>query len=184
MRLLTLVLLAASVLVPPPQTGPRLHFDRTMRVDYFHTGGPKAGETISLDRVVNDGAWPGSRTQLIDPTNLGKYQVEVRDAASNDLLYSRGFASVFGEWETTAEVRTMHRTFHESVRFPWPAAPIRVALRKRQADNSFAELWKTEIDPASRFVNAAAPTPAGRVHNLIESGAPERKVDLLVISEG
>ena len=26
-----------------------------MRVDYFHTGGPKSGETISLDRVVNDG---------------------------------------------------------------------------------------------------------------------------------
>ena len=50
-----------------------------MRVDYFHTGGPKSGETISLDRVVNDGDWPGSRTQLLDPTNLGKYRFEVRD---------------------------------------------------------------------------------------------------------
>src|SRR4051794_16197594 len=36
----------------------------TMRVDYFHTGGPGSGEVIALDRVVNDGAWPGSRTQL------------------------------------------------------------------------------------------------------------------------
>ena len=24
-----------------------------MRVDYFHTGGPSAGETFALDRVVN-----------------------------------------------------------------------------------------------------------------------------------
>ena len=43
-----------------------------MRVDYFHTGG--AGqEIVALDRVVSDGPWPGSRTRLIDDTNLGKY---------------------------------------------------------------------------------------------------------------
>ena len=51
----------------------------TMRVDYFHTGGPTTRETIALDRVVNDGDWPGSRTQLVDPTNLGNYRFEVRD---------------------------------------------------------------------------------------------------------
>lgn len=43
----------------------------TMRVDYFHTGGP-GGEVVALDRVVNDGPWAGSRTRLLDDTNLGK----------------------------------------------------------------------------------------------------------------
>src|SRR5687767_13653761 len=75
---------------PPPTSGPPpLTFDRTMRVDYVHTGGPRSGETFSLDRVVNDGPWPGSRTQLIDGTNLGPYRVEARDAATGELLYSR-----------------------------------------------------------------------------------------------
>src|SRR5687768_6909795 len=131
-----------------------------MRVDYFHTGGPQSGETIALDRIINDGIWPGSRTQLLDTTNLGKYRVEVRDPATGDLLYSRGFASVFGEWETTAEARTMHRTFHESVRFPWPARRVQVVLQKRAQDNSFRPLWSTQIDPGSRFVNAAPPPGA------------------------
>ena len=36
-------------------------FNRTLRVDYFHTGGPKSGETFALDRVVNDGPWPVGR---------------------------------------------------------------------------------------------------------------------------
>ena len=58
-------------------TGP-FAFDRTMRVDYFHTGGPGHRRNVALDRVVNDGAWPGSRTQLIDATNLGNDLVEVR----------------------------------------------------------------------------------------------------------
>jgi hypothetical protein len=161
-----------------------LSFERTMRVDYFHTGGPGSGETFAVDRVVNDGAWPGSHTQLIDATNLGPYRVEVRDAGSGAVLYSRGFASVYGEWETTAEAKKVHRTFHESVRFPWPAAPVRVAIQKRDAANAFADVWTTDIDPNSRFVNRAPAAAAGRVWSLFENGPPERKVDLLVLSEG
>jgi hypothetical protein len=90
----------------------------TMRVDYFHSGGP-GGEAVRLDRVSNDGPWPGSRTQMIDGTALGEYVFEVADGASARVLYSRGFASIYGEWETTPEVRATDRTFHESLRFPW-----------------------------------------------------------------
>ena len=46
-------------------------------------------------------AWPGNPARPIDDTNLGKYLFEVIDRASNRVVYSRGFASVFGEWETT-----------------------------------------------------------------------------------
>ena len=160
-------------------------FTRTMRVDYVHTGGPAAGETLALDRVVNDGAWAGSRTELVDTTNLGKYLFEVREPASGRVLYSRGFASIYGEWETTSEVKTVNRSFHESLRFPWPATPVRVILQKRQADNRFAQIWSTDIDPESRFVNRATlKAHAGTVWNLFENGPSHQKVDLLVIGEG
>ena len=182
MLLLSFVLLVAGLIAQP---GTPFDFNRTMRVDYFHTGGPKTGEVVALDRVVNDGPWAGSRTQLVDSTDLGRYQVEVRDPASGTVLYSRGFASVYGEWETTAEAKTAHRTFHESVRFPWPSQPVRVVLNKRQADNRFAELWSTDVDPASRFVNAAPP-PArpDAIRTVLDNGPAHEKVDLLVISEG
>jgi IgA peptidase M64/peptidase M64-like protein len=183
--LLLLVMLPMALAPLFAQTPAAFTFDRTMRVDYFHTGGPKAGETLALDRVVNDGPWAGSRTQLVDATNLGKYLVEVRDAADGNVIYSRGFASVFGEWETTPEAKTVHRTFHESVRFPWPTRPVRVALKKRQADNTFGQIWSTDVDPGSRFVNPAPPAGhAGTVRPLFENGPPAVKVDLLVISEG
>jgi len=156
-----------------------------MRVDYFHTGGPTSGETIALDRVVDDGDWPGSRTQLVDATNLGKYRFEVRNKRTQDLMYSRGFASIYGEWETTAEQKTLHRTFHESLRFPWPREPIVVTLSKRQADNSFASIWTTGIDPGSRLVVAAPIRQhSGRVWPVFINGPAATKVDLLVIGEG
>jgi hypothetical protein len=157
----------------------------TMRIDYFHTGGPGSGETVSLDRVVNDGPWAGSRTQLVDATNLGHYRFEAHDKASGGLLYSRGFSSIYGEWATTGEQKTVNRTFHESLRLPWPRQPITVVLQKRQADNSFAPVWSTEIDPASRFVNRAPlGRHAGHVWPVFVSGPPAEKVDLLIIGEG
>jgi hypothetical protein len=179
------VLLSTAQRSAPPTEFARYFNDATMRVDYVHTGGPRAGETLALDRVVNDGAWAGSRTQLVDSTNLGKYLFEVRDKASGALLYSRGFASVYGEWETTGEQKTVHRSFHESLRFPWPKAPVSITLEKRQADNRFAPLWAIEIDPDSRFVNRAPlRAHAGRVWPLFENGPASEKVDILVIAEG
>jgi IgA Peptidase M64/Peptidase M64 N-terminus len=178
------------LLVLQAQPSPaRVDYDRyftaeTMRVDYFHTGGPKSGETFSLDRVVNDGDWPGSRSQLVDGTNLGKYLFELRDKASGTLIYSRGLSPLFGEWETTSEAKQVHRTFHESVRSPWPRQTVTVTMKKRAADNGFAPQWTVDIDPNSRFVNRARHAPAGNVWSVFENGPAPAKVDLLVISEG
>ncbi len=183
--LLCLLVAAPAAPVQPAASYAGSFTDETMRIDYFHTGGPGMSETVSLDRVVNDGAWPGSRTQLVDPTNLGAYRFEARDQASGTLLYSRGFSSIYGEWETTGEQKTAHRTFHESIRLPWPRRPVAVTLAKRQRDGGFAPVWTIEIDPASRFVNRA-PLAAhpGTVWTVFENGPPAEKVDLLIIGEG
>ena len=123
-----------------------MFLDKTMRVDFFHTGN-HGEEVVALDRVVSDGPWPGSRTYLIDSTNLGSYYFEVVDRETNQPIYSRGFSSVFGEWETTDEAKSRAGTFHESLRFPWPRKPVQVVLKKRDKENAFQQIWSTVIDP-------------------------------------
>jgi len=157
--------------------------DRTMRVDYFHT--LRLDErVITLDRVVDDGPWAGSRTRLIDDTNLGMYLFEVADRATNRVLYSRGFSTLANEWETTPEGRREWRTFHESLRFPWPKAPVQVVVKRRAPDQRFDQIWSTVIEPDSRVVNTAPPVPLGRVWTVFENGPAAEKVDLLVLGEG
>jgi hypothetical protein len=156
---------------------------RTMRVDYFHT--LRLGErVVTLDRIVDDGEWAGSRSRLIDDTNLGMYLVEVSDRATNRVLYTRGFSSLANEWETTPAGRHEWRTFHESLRFPWPRGPVQVVLRRRGPDQRFDQIWSVVIDPASRFVNAAPAPPSARTWTLVEHGPASEKVDLLVLGEG
>jgi len=124
----------------------------TMRVDYYHTGNATQ-EHFSLDRVVVEPlAWPGDPSKTIDTTLRGKYFFEVVDEASRKVIYSRGFASVYGEWETTAEAKAMNRTFSESLRFPGIEKPARIVLKKRDAKNAFVEVWTTRVDPADKFI--------------------------------
>src|SRR2546423_1585261 len=118
---------------------------QTMRVDYYHTGNASQ-EMFSLDRIVIQPLpWPGHPNKNIDETNLGKYLFEVRDRMTNRLLYSRGFASIYGEWETTDEAKSLNRTFGESLRFPAPAAPVQIVLKKRDSSNAFREIWNTIV---------------------------------------
>ncbi len=187
--LVSLAALPALLTAAPPLIAQRpVSFEqffenKTMRVDYYHTGNATT-EIISLDRVVSDGPWAGSRIRLLDDTNLGKYLFEVVDRESGQLLYSRGFASIYGEWETTAEAKEMHRTFHESVRFPWPKQSVTVVLQKREPGTEFAEIASLEIDPASRSVNPAELAPMGQVWTLFEHGPPSEKVDIVLLGEG
>src|SRR4029453_9675911 len=126
---------------------------RTMRLDFYHTG-TATTEVFSVDRVVIEPTpWPGNPHQPIDDTNFGKYFFEVIDRASNRVLYSRGFASIFGEWETTGEAKSQARTFQESLRFPLPAAAVQVVVKKRGAANAFKEVWSTLVDPADQRID-------------------------------
>jgi len=156
----------------------------TFRLDYFHTGNAHE-ERFSLDRVVVEAApWPGNPAAPVDETNLGKYLFEVRDRDTNRLLYSRGFASIFGEWETTSEAGRIHRTFSESLRFPAPSRPVQVILKKRDRENRFAEVWTTSVDPEDQTVDRARPPSPGPLMEILKSGDPARKVDLLILGDG
>jgi len=157
---------------------------QTMRLDYFHTGDAKH-ETFSFDRtVIEPLPWPGDMTKTIDPTDYGKYFFEVRDAKTDRVLYSRGFASVYGEWETTDEANKIMRTFSESIRFPAPEAPVEIVLRKRDARNKWHEAWKFSIDPKDMFIDRSKPSAPARLIPIQRMGDPATKVDLLLLGDG
>ena len=172
--MISLTLALAAVLTAAP---------RTMRLDYIHTG-TATEEQFALDGVALEGDWSGSPDRLIDHTNLGKYYFEVIDAKTKRRLYSRGFASVFGEWELTPEAGRERRAFSESLRFPAPAAPVEIVLKKRDRQNEFRQVWTVTVDPASNTIDRAGPPAGVHVWAVMKNGEPRDKVDLLLMGDG
>ena len=171
--LLALAVVTAAAQLPGP---------RTLRLDYVHTG-TAAEEHFALDGVVLEGEWPGPLDRWTDESNLGKYYFQVLDRATNRVIYSRGFASIYGEWETTGEAKQQNRAFSESVRFPAPALPVQVVIKKRGPRNEFREVWSIVVDPSDAGVERAAP-PRLNVWAVMQNGAPRDKVDLLLMGDG
>jgi hypothetical protein len=163
----------------------------TMRVDYYHIG-TKGQEQITLDKVYKEGEWAGSKTQLLDPLNLGEYFVKVSDLQTNALLYSRGFCSVFDEWQTTDDaLNGISKTFHETVRFPFPKQKVMLTLCRRDKfvaageEMAFREIFSVVIDPNNpTVVNDEKRSKTFSVFDVMINGSMDKKVDILILGDG
>jgi len=158
--------------------------NNTLRFDYYHSGVADT-EHVSLDELRLEGEWPGSRKNLIDELHYGLYRFEVIDSESHTLLYAYPFASIFGEWQTTGEASDgIRRTLHESQRFPEPKKPFILKLKKRNPDGSYNQIYESEHDPNSRFINRSPVIKENKVWKIFENGSPNNKVDILVLGDG
>ena len=163
----------------------RFFTDKTLRVDYFHTG-TKGQETFSLDEVIEEAEWPGSKVNLIDTLGFGEFMVRVFDAKSGVVIFSRGFSSIFNEWQTTDEaLKGIFRTFSETIRLPFPRKSIQLTIARRDKRMEFHELWAVTIDPNDPMqVNKGRTSYTFKVDKLRNNGKPAEKVDILILGDG
>ena len=179
------LLLTVAIFATSDAQYARFFLDKTMRVDLYHTG-TKGQEMIALDRVSEEGEWAGTRSQLLDPLNLGEYFVRVFDVVSAQPIFSRGYSTYFNEWQTTDEALAgVVRTFHETVRFPFPKNAVQVTVSRRDKQMVFHEIFSTTIDPKEPTqVHKEAHAYSYKTTKLIDNGPPQNKVDLLILPDG
>ena len=181
--LLGVALALPSTVFAAPYSAPA-SIPATVRLDYLHTGNA-LNEQYAIDRVVIEPLpWAGKLSRNLDDTDRGVNRVEVVDAKTGDLLYSRGFSTIFGEWRSTEEAQKMSRGFQESVRFPKPDRPVKVRILKRDERNAFSVVWSVEIDTdAQDVVRKQEPAPAKPIPIRVSGPSPD-KVDLLIMGDG
>ncbi|MFQ6940494.1 MAG: peptidase M64 N-terminal domain-containing protein [Alistipes finegoldii] len=94
-------------------------FDKTMRFDYYHAGDSRSEEYF-FDALKEEPYWAGSKVSLVDTTGYGNQFFRIVDRASGREIYSRGFCTLFNEWQSTPEADSVRRSYPESVVFPIP----------------------------------------------------------------
>ncbi|MDZ7776556.1 MAG: peptidase M64 N-terminal domain-containing protein [Bacteroidales bacterium] len=123
------------------------------------------------------------QNKLIDTLEYGHYLFKVVDERSGKVLYSRGYSTLFREWQTTAEADTLTRAFTETVVMPYPKNPVRVIFYSRDSLNRFQETYSLKVDPDSYFIR-----PQQRMNFpsfvVLKNGSPSTKVDVVILPEG
>ena len=156
--------------------------NKTLRLDYFHSG-DKENDFYSFDELIEEPYWGGSKVNLIDNFNYGKYKFEVYDEASGSLIYSRGYSTLFNEWQTTEEAKHTTRTFSETVVFPFPKKPVVVKFYASNRKNEWIKKFGYSVDPANYFIKSER-VAEYKKYEVLNSGDPSVKVDIVIIPEG
>jgi len=156
---------------------------KTLRVDYL-LAGDASTEDVYFREMKQEPFWGGPRKNLTDPFGYGTYRYIAYDSATNQLIFSRGFNSLFQEWKGTEEAKKMKRAFPMVAVMPFPKHTIRFVIEKRSYQtNTFETIFDRFINPSDYFINRES------IHNLKtskikDSGDPVNHVDIAFISEG
>ncbi len=157
--------------------------DKTLRMDYVHAGTHDT-HVCYFDGFRTEPFWGGTKTRLTDTFEYGNYMLRVFDEASGDLIYSRGYSSLFGEWQTTNESKTISRSFYESVVMPQPIAKATIVLYARERTGEFTEMYRATYNPEDYFVTNELRRPYPSFETHIGNPDVSKAVDIVLLPEG
>jgi IgA Peptidase M64/Peptidase M64 N-terminus len=177
-----LFFLLASIMIYSQISFDKYFENKTLRVDYFHTG-DSLNDSYSIDDLKEEPYWGGSKTNLVDTFNYGHYEVKVFVQDENKLIYSRTYATLFDEWQTTDEAKHTTKTFSETVTMPFPKGKIRIEFYSRDKQNIFHKKFEYLVDPNNYFISPERHLeyPSFEV---VHNGDPAVKVDIVILPEG
>ena len=156
--------------------------NKSLRIDYYHFGDAE-NDSYAIDELIEEPYWGGSKKNLLDIFNYGKYLIKVFDAGSDSLIFSKTFSTLFSEWQTVDEAKKIAKGFNETIVIPYPKKKIRLEFYSRDKKNNPVKKLEYNIDPSDYFIKKDNRNkfPA---FDILKNGEPSVKVDIVIIPEG
>ncbi|MBP1646033.1 MAG: hypothetical protein H6Q16_1608 [Bacteroidetes bacterium] len=157
--------------------------DNTLNILCYHSG-RKALEYYIIDQTYITKKWAGSKTNLLDNSNLGAHRIEVYANNSNTLIYSHNYCSLFEEWQTTSEAKNTCGNFEEVLRIPLPKEDVDIVFFSRDSLGNWNKIVKQKIE----VKNAVFKTLNYKLHEPYKLNvSPEdisKKLDIVIVPAG
>ena len=156
---------------------------KSLRVDFALSGNSEF-QAAALQQLREEPVWGGPVNNMIDKFYYGGYYVNVYDKASEQLIYSRGFNTLFEEWRTTEQAKKETQSWTNSISVPFPKKEVVIEITGRErSDMKFHPLLRLDVDPASIFIDRGK-LKDNKVSRIQYKGDSSEKVDLVFLAEG
>ncbi len=158
-------------------------FNKTLRIDYF-LAGDRSGEAVFFREMREEPNYGGPHNNLHALKNTGTYRYLLIDSASGELLFSKGFCSLFQEWQGTPEAKEIRRAFPMVAVMPFPKKTVQFVIEKRSYETGiFGKLFEMKIRPDDYFILKDS-IHRFQTEKLLYSGDPSTHVDIAFLAEG
>ncbi|MDD4659916.1 MAG: M64 family metallopeptidase [Massilibacteroides sp.] len=156
---------------------------KTLRID-FALSGNSTFQTAAIEQMREEPVWGGPKKNLIDQFGYGGYYVNIYDKKTNELIYSRGFNTLFEEWLSTSQAKEETQAWTNAVAVPFPKQEIIVEISARdKTDMQFHPLLKQTVNPTSIFIDRGK-LKENKVFCIQKKGDSAEKADLVFVAEG
>ncbi|SUB88718.1 IgA Peptidase M64 [Porphyromonas macacae] len=158
--------------------------DSTLRVDYIFAGGNSKQVSVYVDELNRTEGWYGRRHHLDSLALAGMGSIVMQDEATGRIIYKTSFSSLFQEWLSTDEATKTAKSFENVFLLPYPKKSVIITVSLRDMTMAEIAVYKHRVDPADILIHHKKATRAPQVEQLLYSGNPKEKIDVVVMSEG
>jgi len=156
---------------------------QSLRID-FALGGNKTNTNIYIHEFSFEPKWSGNLSPINAPAKYGELRVDVFDSITEERIYSYGFSSLFQEWQTTEEAKTISRMFEETVLIPFPIKTVKIVLSVRNKKNIFQPKNSFYVNPNNNLDINRSPKSQYEIFDISIKGKPEDKIDITFLPDG
>lgn len=156
--------------------------EKSLRIDLLHAGNFESSH-FYLDNLKQEPFWGGSKTNLLDKFDYGEHKVIVKDKSSGKEIYTRGYSTLFQEWASSPEAKTVSKSFFETITVPFPKNPVIIEIYGRSKKTNFEKVFEFEVNPSSYFISPelSKKYPSKKI---IDNGPVSEKVDVVFLADG
>jgi len=166
-----------------PVSFDRFFTNKTLRIDYLLAGNDRE-TTVFLWQLKEEPFWGGPLNNLIDPWNTGNYRYSLYDSASGQLIFRKGYSSLFEEFQGTTEAKEIRRAYPMTATMPYPVVTVRFEIDHRVfVSGEFEPIFSLNVNPGNYFI-VHEPINICHVTLIGEQGDPSRQLDIAFLAEG
>ena len=156
--------------------------DATLRIDYTLLGNASEQHVALRDMSSTDNWW-GRRVNLDNVPLAGNGDLTLYDAETREVLYKTSFSSLFQEWITTEEAKSITKSFEFTLLVPMPKRATIAEMVLRDNTGKESKLSHT-IDPKDVLIrnrNNQKAVPHCYTH---QGGDSKECIDVVILAEG
>ena len=157
--------------------------DGTLRIDYTFSGDVNHQE-IALDKLNSIPRWYGKRYRLDEVPVEGNGQIWVADHRTKRIIYKNSFSTLFQEWLSYEEAKTVKRSFENVFLVPMPKDTVDVTVALMNNRREVVTTLTHTVVPTDILIRKTGTNKVTPYETLQQAVDTNRCIHIAFVAEG